>query len=325
MPFALFLISVLVSSSMYLSTSRVAQDSLVNQQLVAGTAAFYVAESSAQVTWGELDTETSSELVQDFLDISTDSGVAVKTAKDFVTEMNSGIEAKRVKAERNTSSSSHRNNFEPQMMFDSGSEFFFYRVKDVPELSFTDFSIDYCIEDQPCPDYLVIEWYEFEQDFNFHDLLAVQDDLYDDVIHQNIISGTPGFDPCYDPPGAKNIKVTKCIAHLITTLSIYDGEFGLSSGQAADNFSWLHNFRLSMSFPGKHYLVRFKSEDGSDFYFQAYGLRNTSVLSNPSPMYPLPNVFMEIDEMGNARGALKRIKEQMKSFGSIQSGLDYVS
>lgn len=289
MPYILFLISILVSSSFYLVLERVTQDSAVNQALLASTAAFYTANSSAEVSWMEVVPEESLEKIPVF-----ESRMAAADAK-FETllddgweaggglELNRGIESRIVQRSKSLAASSFVETF-----YQSSGEVFLYEVP--PDEVVDSVRVEYCVGDESCPE-LIIEWFRLDRSFRFHDLEELKD----------LPSDLSPLNPCLDN---NLMKIRRCV---VRSSSGSKDALALGSGF----------FELRTDFPSYHYLIRFRSLDRTSFHFRMAGMKNAKEVG-------LPTVFFEVDELGRTRNTFRRIQEHQMVSGGLQDGLEFV-
>lgn len=296
MPLALFLISVLVSSSMYLSVQRVMQDSEVNQALVASTAAFYTASSSAEVSWSDVSTGSALKRVEAFRAVanqpSSESGLAA-FGEESSLELNQGIESDEAKRGLSASESSF-----VELYYQSSAEVFLYEVP--ADEVIDSLQVDYCAKDSPdlCPE-IIVEWFRLGQGFRFQDLQELVD----------LPADTSPVNPCMDIPGT---QMTRCV------LRSSSGSRGdLELDDASDDVRFRRSFELRTDFPAYDYLVRFRSLDKKPFYFHVQG-RKAGVVTG------LPSNAFEVDEIGVTRFSYRRIRQQQAVSGGLQDGLEFV-
>jgi len=289
MPYILFLISILVSSSFYVVLERVTQDSAVNQALLASTAAFYTANSSAEVSWMEVVPEESLEKIPVF-----ESRMAAADAK-FETllddgweeggglELNRGVESRIVQRSKSLATASLVDTF-----YQSSGEVFLYEVP--PDEVVDSVKVEYCMGDEPCPE-LIIEWFRLDQSFRFHDLEELKE----------LPSDPDLLNPCLE-----NVftKIRRCVVR-----SSSETKDALTVGSGF--------FELRTDFPSYHYLIRFRSLDRTLFHFRMFGVKNEKEVG-------LPTVFFEVDELGKTRNTFRRIQEQQMVSGGLQDGLEFV-
>lgn len=293
MPLALFLISVLVSSSMYLSVQRVMQDSEVNQALVASTAAFYTASSSAEVTWSDVEPESSLKRLEAFRTVADSSeGGLSGLGEGAALELNQGIESQ--EAQRRLSA--HEVAFVEEY-YQSSAEIALFEV---PADEIIDsLEVDYCARDSsdPCPE-IIVEWFRLGQGFRFQDLQRLDD----------LPADTSPISPCVDIP---ETEMTRCVVR-----SSMGSRGDLSLSNTSDD-DFLRSFELRTDFPAYDYLVRFRSLDKKPFHFRAQG-RKAGVVTG------LPSNALEIDETGVTRFSYRRIRQQQAVSGGLQDGLEFV-
>jgi|GEM_PF-3225091 len=295
MPFILFLISILVSSSFYLVLERVTQDSAVNQALLASTAAFYTANSSAELSWSEVVPEQSLKRVSVFHEVARTSNefrLSSAEGDSSALEYNQGIES--IVAQRKKS-------LKPDPLTDifyqSSAEIFLYEVP--PDEVIDEVLVDYCFSlDKICPE-LIIEWFRLDQDFRFHDLEELED------LH----SETSPINPCLDN---SMTKIRRCVVR-----DSSGPKDGLDIENSSTDHRFLKSFELQTDFPTYHYLVRFRSLDRTAFHFRIGGLKNGKRIG-------LPTAYFEVDELGQTRNTFRRIRQQQMVTGGLQDGLEFV-
>jgi|CXWL01.1.fsa_nt_gi hypothetical protein len=298
MPLAFFLISVILSLSIVLSFSSIAQDSRLNQQVYASTAAFYTAESSQRLAWSEAKTDLAAKGVDDFL-AAVGGEKQAKSDKSYLEKeipeglkLNVGIES----ASRRTQLKAKEKPFIVKF-FQPGAELFFWHLRE--EQDFDTFRIDYCRHDeQLCPQLMVDVFLIKTRTPGFNSL---QDFL------QN--SGTQPFDMVRDTMVMNGSTVERA-----TT------DTGLSYSTVGGGFAeWKQRFSLSgfQFLQGSSYLIRFRTLDRAPFHYQL------SVI-HAGQQKEFPNVVFEVDEISRARGAFRRLREQRQFLGGPQPGLEYV-
>lgn len=297
MPLALFLISVLVSSSMYLSTQRVMQDSEVNQALVASTAAFYTASSSAEVSWTEVGAESSQRRIEAFRAVSDnpseEGALADALGDEGHLELNQGIESD----EERRNLSATQGAF-TEVYYQSSAEVFLAEVP--PDEVIDALEVEYCAEDStdPCPE-IIVEWFRLGEGFRFQDLAELIDQPTD----------TSPINPCVVIP---QTNVTRCVVR-----SSSGSQGALQLSESSDDERFLRSFRLTTDFPAYDYLVRFRALDKQPFHFRAHGLRAGLVTGLPSHAF-------EVDETGSTKFSYRRIRQQQAVSGGLQDGLEFV-
>jgi len=312
MPLAIFLISVIVSSSLYVSTARISQDSQVNQALVASTSAFYTASSSAEVTWTEVTPENSEEIVEVFQ--AQDTGTGIDQSQDYLPqvfssfdenhdslEFNKGIEAK---SARTGLSMSDVSSFVDQH-FQSSAEVFLYQVP--PSKAIDSIQVDYCSKDAggTCPD-LIVEWFRLKSSFQFQKL-------------DELVMKVPDLNPLESCMDLTEMGIERCVVRVSSSDS--GSKLALKYSSAGSDSLYKRSLNLTTQFTGgDHYLFRFRSEDKIPFHFEIYG-KNGSMSQQKAP---LPTAYKEVDEIGMARFSFRRIREQQQVSGGLQDGLEFV-
>jgi hypothetical protein len=294
MPFILFLISVIVSSSFYLVLERVTQDSAVNQALLASTAAFYTANSSAEVSWTEVLPEDSFQRVSHFDDKARAKADAFELALEDgevdSLELNQGVRSTIVQRNKTLSTDPFAEDF-----YQSSGEVFLYKVP--PDQVIDAVVVDYCFE-EPCPE-LIIEWFRLESNFRFHELEELKD------LH----SDPSPINPCLDNAMT---RIRRCVVR-----SSSGSKDVLQVKNSSSDMNFLRSFELQTDFPSYHYLIRFRTLDRTAVNFQMNGLKNGKRTG-------LPTVFFEVDELGQTRNTFRRIREQQMVSGGLQDGLEFV-
>lgn len=307
MPIALFLIAAIVSSTMFVHMQSIAQNTPLNDALLASTAAFYAASSSAEITWGVSKSISSAEGLKEFNE-RRQKNEAERGNKGFLgdvtftggatsLELNKGRVAGSVRTKMTSSPMSFLEEYrQPSgevLMMD-------IQPHEAPE----SFQVDYCIDGEPCPD-LVVEWFRFSKDFSFHDLTSLEDldNLEKLEIEESSLS------PCITDPV---LKTTRCLVNTGET-----GDLGGLTVGDSKRPGYLKGINLRLQGSSYHYLIRFRSDDKSSFYFKIYGLDGVN------KEMPLPNTIMETDETGNAGLSFRRIREQKLIHGGFQEGLEY--
>jgi len=235
MPFFLFLVSLLVSFSMFLTVHRVVQDAAFDQQLVASSAAFMLASSETQGRFSALRAEgnVGAELDQGLGD-------------QFV--YNQDVPVQFVQ-------SSFSNIPDPflEEFFQSSGEISLLNIP--PEQAIDAVEVDYCgASDDVCED-LIIEWFRIGQNFQFQQLEKVKD----------LESDTSPINPCFDIP----MTDTQRCFRMSRKGSI--GPLTISSSSSDQRFT--HSFRLQTDFPSYRYLIRFRSEKRIPFLFNVTGIK----------------------------------------------------
>ena len=294
MPFILFLISIIVSSSFYLVLERVTQDSAVNQALLASTAAFYTANSSAEVSWTEVLPEDSFQRITHFDDkvrAKTDAfELALEDGEVDSLELNQGVRSTIVQRNKTLSTDPFAEDF-----YQSSGEVFLYKVP--PDEVIDAVLVEYCSK-EPCPE-LIIEWFRLEANFRFHDLEELKD------LH----SDPSPINPCLDN---SMTRIRRCV---VRSSSV--SKDVLQVKNSSDDTNFLRSFELQTDFPSYHYLIRFRTLDRTAVHFQMSGLKNGKRTG-------LPTVFFEVDELGQTRNTFRRIREQQMVSGGLQDGLEFV-
>jgi len=304
MPLALFLISLIVSGSLFVTTTRVSQDSRLQQNLLASTAAFYTAGSSAEVSWAQVTPETSPQLIEAFKSAYTDQGG--QTPTDYIQqtlasggpqatlELNLGIQANAKKNQLSLSKDSLIESF-----YQNSAEIFLF---DVPPDQAVDFlQLEYCQTDDEftCPD-LIIDWMEIKSGFQFQQL-------------QSLVDAPSNTDPISACEDFTDMKIKRCI---VKSTSMLSGD--LTSSTPFDS-SFSQAIKLKTNFASvKHYLFRFRSIDRNPFSFRLSGSDSLGQTK------PLPNTLFEIDEIGTAKSTFRRIRQQRMVSGGLQDGLEFV-
>jgi len=298
MPLAFFLISVILSLSIVLSFSNIAQDSRVNQQLQASTAAFYTAESSRRLAWSEAKTDIAAKGIDDFLaavggekQAKSDKTFLEKTLPDGLT-LNAGVES----ASRRTQLKAKEKPFNVKF-FQPGAELFFFHLRE--EQDFDTFRIDYCRQDEEqCPQLLADIFLVKTQIPGF-------DSLQDFIDHPD----QEQFDLLRDTMVVNGNIVERATTDTGLSYSTVDGGFA----------DWKQRFSLSgfQFLQGYSYLIRFRTLDRNPFHYQL------SVI-HAGQQKEFPNIVFEVDEISRARAAFRRIREQHQFLGGLQPGLEYV-
>lgn len=313
MPLALFLISSLVSVSMFVSSSRIVQDSQVNNLLLASSRALYASESSRQLAWNQMRPDRSSgkgvEVVRDFIDKSTALGAETTDGlivnkrllhdeiKDIsATEREKWDVGERVQSVR-TLVQSQADAFVKEY-YDSSIDFFFYDLQ--PGQYFSSFVVDYCSTDvSSCSD-LIIEWFEIQRvgfSVEFDSLEQLKDDPFADPYQSSKI-------------GRKVVNSAD---------SVQRGQYANLNFSSSADPEYKKRFTLSsFVFVNNHYLVRFRSQDGKPFHFQVQVHNTTS-----KPM-KIPNTIFEVDDVSSSDDSFRRVRQQKRFSSGLQPGLEYL-
>ncbi len=304
MPFAIFLVSLLISSSMYASSARVSQDSLVNQTLINSTAAFYTASSSAEVTWSSTKAEDSTKTIAEFTNFRTDQEGS-PTTRDLFSDATSSDGGSMVMNQAvDTDSISTQVKLDTKSFVEehelNSAEVFLYKVP--PDKAIDEIRLDYCHEDKDtsCPD-LIVEWFRISDtaSLSFLDLESLKDKSSD--LNQ--------YNTCLD---ISEMNAERCV---VQTQQGSSSDLDVISN--LDETMYQRRIVLNTLFPGNHYLFRFRTRDKSPIHFRLMGVRGGKEA-------PLPTAYFESDEVGQTQASFRRIRQQQAVSGGLQDGLEYV-
>ncbi|MDF2379307.1 MAG: hypothetical protein P1V18_03750 [Candidatus Gracilibacteria bacterium] len=314
MPLALFLISVIVSGSMFVTLDRVSRDTVMNQALVASTAAFYTASSSAEVTWSQVKAEDSTDIVDVFKKASTDTNEGDAGPREYLTKVDYGSDdydvdptsmefnQGRVAGARFTGVKIAEQSFVDTYV-QSSAEVFMYQVP--PDRKTNYIHVDYCETDEACPE-LIVDWFVLQDGFQFQELAEIKDEPSE----KNSI-----INPCLD---YTNLKIKRCVLKTDQVAPVL-GDFKQGTSVRSGFQKYLE---LKTVFPANHYLFRFRTVDRSSVRFKIVG-RNNGGESDTLDL-PLATAFFEVDELGNAGLSFRRVRQQQMVSGGLQDGLEFV-
>lgn len=309
MPVALFIVTALISVSMFVSASRIVEEGQVNRLLLSSTSALYASESTRHLAWREMRADKGVEVVRDFLDASVERGAQVNEElvvdRSFLQDEIEGVGGagsddweigERVKSVR-TQVQAQVDAFVKE--FDQATgDFFFYDIQ--PGQYFTSFVIDYCgATASTCPD-LIIEWFEIRRvglslEFNKLDELK--------------------FASFTDPFEASGIQ-----RFVVNTADVFQrSQYSNLSFSTSPEDDYKQRFSLSsFVFVQNHYLIRFRSQNAQEFNFQVQVFDSTN---NPKK---IPNTIFEVDDVGTSDLAFRRIRQQKRVLPGLQPGLEYL-
>lgn len=307
MPLALFLISVIVSGSMFVTLDRVSRDTVMNQALVESTAAFYTASSSAEVSWSKVTSEKSTERIETFDSASTDkvegvqgsqaylAGVSMGT-DDFGAVQNLEFNQGRVAGARFTGIKIAEQSFVDSYM-QSSAEVFLYDVAPNRKVDFI--QVDYCADGEGCPE-LIVDWFVFQDSFHFQKV---------DQVKLEKSKEKAKIDPCLIELG---IMRCEAVTHDMPTTG------HLTAGSSSrTGFKKMISLKLDDS--SAHYLFRFVTHNKQDVSFKIVGKRDGSLND-----FPLPTVNFQVEELGHAGNSFRRMRQQKMVSGGNQDGVEFV-
>ncbi|MDP2691940.1 MAG: hypothetical protein U1C97_03620 [Candidatus Gracilibacteria bacterium] len=306
MPLAIFLITVIISGSLYGSIARVHQDSFVNQTLLASTAAFYTASSSAEVSWTEVNAENSLDVVAAFTGQSTDAEGESPESQDYLPglfvdldeddqkslELNMGIEAASIQTKVELNESSFVDRY-----FQSSAEVFLYEVP--LDLVIDRIRVDFCLDKVDTSCTLIVEWFRLDKDeFSFQDVESLADQDWD----------LSSLSACLE---YSELGIKRCVLN-----SALGSRDQLNFVAPPEGSKYTQSMILSTSLSGYHYLFRFRTMDHEQVHFAMYG-------ESGGDRAALPTAFFEIDELGRSQNSFRRIRQQQVVSGGLQDGLEY--
>jgi len=156
MPWFLFLMSLMVSTSMFLVSQRVVRDVESDRAFVASEAAFWAAESGLEEWWSDAVVEDSAEQRGEFQSLA---GLKEEGGDDDRLTLNQEVAVNFVQR----SFSSDPDPFLSWYEQSSGELF----LSDAPvDQAIEALEVDYCLVGESCPE-LVIDWFRIGKDFQF--------------------------------------------------------------------------------------------------------------------------------------------------------------
>lgn len=301
MPLILFLISVLISASLFLSVFRVSQDTFLHQKLLESTAAFYTASSSADASFGLIKASKSTEQFKAFeaqkIAQKTSGKPSLSTALSSFTQT-----ALELNQERETTPFltvlSASSSFVPQQYYDSSAEVFLYKLD--PNEVVSSIRLDYCLSEVcTTPPELIIDWFELPGSFEFQDLASLKNKLFPGAVNG-----------CITFPGT---TIKRCVQR---TKFLTSSDITINTGKAPE-------YKKTLLFTTKfgsvsHYLFRFRTIDRSLLHFRLMGEKSSGEIVQ------LQNAVFEADEVGKMKSSFRRIRQQEPVSAGLQDGLEFV-
>jgi len=307
MPIALFLISALVSVSMFVSASRIVQDSQVNQLLLASSRAVYASESSSQLAWHKVRPDRGAEVIGDFYentsaldgsDISNEGRVVDKRllqesilslSEADQIELQIGDRVKNVRSKLSAQADAFVKEY-----FETSIDFFFQDV--TPYQQFEKFVIDFCDVDASCPS-LIVEKFVITKSGS--------------MIEFDTLEGLR------DNPFLNPYQHSAIDREVLANVAGVDSPYRNSLGQPVYQKRYVIE-NLDFNNQNKDHLVRFRSQDGSYFRFQVQAQNSSGDLCE------IPNTVFEVDDISSSDDSFRRVRQQRRFFGGLQPGLEYV-
>lgn len=301
MPFALFLISVVLSASFSLTFFKISQDQEINQALLQSTMSLYAGNAHAEIAASARRPGTSIALPKT---VANREGEMPAALTDELS-LNQGIPASATRRAITTKS-----DFVPQEYFDSGAEVFLADLKKFPADNIDYIRIEYCdrVKDQAAcssPPELIIDWFELQSEFRFYDLAELSKVKFENV---------PLTD-CLDQP---DLKLKRCVirtSNITATNSVQ-----LKNAEADSPYSRVLLFRIL--FPSvDQYLFRFRTVAGIPIHFRMMGQKGASGVPK---IVQLPTAFLESDETASVRSSFRRVRRQQLLSAGLQDALEFV-
>lgn len=300
MPFALFLISVIISTSFSLTFFKISQDQEINQALLQNTMSLYVGNAHAEIASSARKPGTSIALPEA---VANREGEAPAALADPLA-LNQGIPASGTRRAITTKS-----DFVPQEYFDSGAEVFLADLKKFPADNIDFIRIEYCdriIDQDACssPPELIVDWFELQSEFRFYDLAELSKIKFENI-------------PLTDCLPQPELKLKRCV---MRTSSITSDAVQIKNAEADSPYSKVLLFRTI--FPSvSQYLFRFRTVAGIPIHFRMMGQKGASGVPK---IVQLPTVFLESDETATVRSSFRRIRKQQLLSAGLQDALEFV-